>query len=265
MEGYKVTQTPEEVQELLNKIGAFDTALFFFRKDGDHKYFAITNGNQRMDFNGEGIITISPNDRHESVNGIVQIMGASLFVDDKIFSENREVVVESDITLPVTDDCYRYRLLFTSVDGKSLIPSNTSTSTSATTAKAVNQRPFDPFAPIYVFRSPENAVAGSRPESSVLLQHGKFILGYAINTTGTTLVLNLRTPVYLKCSPQSDGSVVLDSTVPYVQALPAAHDGYVYILLGYSYTTVGVEMIQEHPVYYIDTDGRRRMWTGEAI
>lgn len=64
---------------------------------------------------------------------------------------------------PTASKFYRYRLLFTSDDCQSLIPANTSSSTSATAAKAVNQAKINPFAPIYYYSTTTAINANSAP------------------------------------------------------------------------------------------------------
>ena len=76
--------------------------------------------------------------------------------------------------------------------------------------------------------------------------------------------MTTKTPVYLKCAPQSDGSAIIDSTTPYVQALPSSADGKIYIFLGVAYSATNIELYAEHPVYYHDGNGIK-LWTGKAI
>lgn len=65
-------------------------------------------------------------------------------------------------------------------------------------------------------------------------------------------------PVYLKCTPQTNGSAVM---VELVQALPSTNDGYIYILLGRAYSATAMELIADHPVFYHDGTAIR-LWTG---
>ena len=67
-------------------------------------------------------------------------------------------------------------------------------------------------------------------------------------------------PVYLKCTPQTNGSAVM---VELVQALPSTNDGYIYILLGRAYSATAMELIADHPVFYHDGTAIR-LWTGAA-
>lgn len=64
--------------------------------------------------------------------------------------------------------------------------------------------------------------------------------------------------VFLRCTPQSDGSAVMNDIV---QALPSAKDGKIYIHLGTAYSATNMELQIEHPVYWHDGTGIR-LWTG---
>lgn len=52
--------------------------------------------------------------------------------------------------------------------------------------------------------------------------------------------------VFLRCTPQSDGSAVMNDIV---QALPTSKDGKIYIHLGTAYSATNMELQIEHPVY----------------
>ena len=82
--------------------------------------------------------------------------------------------------------------------------------------------------------------------------------GYSFNDTGKALKLTPNEPVYIKCTPQSDGSAVLQG---YTQDKPTTDDGFIYIYLGLAYSTVNVELVQNHPVYWHDGTSLR-LWTG---
>jgi hypothetical protein len=159
---------------------------------------------------------------------------------------------------------YRYRLLFTAPDGQSLVPSNTSSSTSTTAAKTVNQAKIDPFAPIWYYSTTTAVAAGASVSASYLwMQYSAIPLGYAFNRTGAALTMTARYPVYLKCAPQSDGSAIMDADTPIVQALPSTEDGKIYIFLGYAESEVNITLYYWHPVYYYK-DGAIRQWTNAA-
>jgi len=153
---------------------------------------------------------------------------------------------------------YRYRLLFTSADGKHYVPANNSTSTNATASRTVCQDKIDPFGAIYYYGTTASVAAGSRPAAANLWSQYTLSLGYSFNRTGAALTLTSWEPVYVKCSPQTDGSAIIDSTTPYVQTLPSTEDGKIYIFLGVAYSATNIELIPEHPVYYYK-DGAIRL------
>lgn len=168
------------------------------------------------------------------------------------------------ITAVAAAKFYRYRLLFTSPDGHFLIPSNTSSSTNATAARAVNQAKIDPFAPIWYYSTTTAIEANAGVSASYLwMQYSAIPLGYAFNRTGAALTMTARYPVYLKCAPQSDGSAIMDADTPIVQALPSTEDGKIYIFLGYAESATNITLYYWHPVYYFK-DGAIRQWTNAA-
>lgn len=161
-------------------------------------------------------------------------------------------------TLPTPDKFYRYRLLFTSADNTKWIPANTSTSTNATSSRTTNTRAINPFGPIVYYGSTTVVDANAKPGTTVLWQQYVLSLGYSFNNTGAALALTVSAPVYLRCTPQADGSAVMDY---FTQSLPTTEDGKIYILLGYAYSATNIELIANHPVYYYKS-GAIRIWTG---
>lgn len=159
--------------------------------------------------------------------------------------------------LAVSDKCYRYRLLFTSKDGTKYVPANTSTSTNATSSRTTNTTPIDPFGEIFYYGSTTALSAGGKPAVTILWQQYVVTLGYSFNNTGSALVLTADAPVYLKCTPQNDGSAVMDY---YTQALPSTADGKIYIFLGVAVTETTIELAMKHPVYHY-ANGAIRPWT----
>lgn len=164
-------------------------------------------------------------------------------------------------SLPTTAKFYRYRLLFTSADCEHFVPANTSTSTNATASRTVNQTPINPFGEIVYYGTTAAVDADARPSASYLWYQNVLSLGYSFNRTGAALTLTLWKPVYVKCTPQTDGSAIIDATTPYVQDLPNTDDGYIYIHLGVAYSATNIELSITHPVYYCDGNGIR-LWTG---
>lgn len=160
-------------------------------------------------------------------------------------------------TLPASDKGYRYRLWFTSADGTKWVPANKSTSTNATASRTPNTTPIDPFGPIVYYGVNGTTNAGDNLTAAYLWTQYTLALGYSFNTTGAALAMTFPAPVYVKCTPQSDGSATLDG---YVQALPSSNDGKVYIFLGRAYSATNIELFPEHPVYRHDGTALR-LWT----
>lgn len=166
-------------------------------------------------------------------------------------------------TRHASDKFYRYRLLFESADGKKWVPANTSTSTNATSARAVNQRPINPWGDIAYYGTTTAIEADASVTAAQLWQQYAMTFGYSFNRTGEALVLPYPSPIYIKCAPQSDGSAIIDADNPYVTSLPSTEDGKIYIYLGRSYSATAVEMVLHHPVYYFK-DNAIRLWTNPA-
>lgn len=158
--------------------------------------------------------------------------------------------------MPAVQTGYRYRLWFTDADGAGWVPANTSTATNATTARALNTRPIDPFGPI-IYCS-HNATKSADAGLGTSYQWSQYALniGYSYMASGFALVNNAS--VYVKCSPQTNGSAVMQSIVC---TLPTTADGYIYIFLGTAYSTTSLELLPMHPVYYHDGTAIR-LWTG---
>lgn len=162
--------------------------------------------------------------------------------------------------LPTTDKFYRYRILFTSLDGTHYIPANTSTSTNATAARTVNQRVIDPFGRIVYYATTTAVNAESMPAAAQCRDQSTLTLGYSFNRTGAALTLTTWKPVYLKCAPQTTGGAIIDADTPYVQDLPVTEDNKIYIFLGVAYSATAIEMLVNHPIYWYK-DGAIRQWT----
>lgn len=165
------------------------------------------------------------------------------------------------ITMAMDSSVYRYRLLFTNKTGDKFVPANNSTSTSATSSKTVIQTPIDPFGNIMYYGTTTAVAAGSKPSASSLWQqYNDISLGYSFNRTGHALTMTASKPVYLKCAPQADGSAIIDSNDPFVQALPTAEDGKIYIFLGIAASATAFMLTMNHPVYFYKA-GAIRLWT----
>ena len=154
------------------------------------------------------------------------------------------------LQLPVKTQMYRYRICFTSADGEYFVPANASTSTSATASKTVTTEKIDPFGRIVYYNATAAVAVNSYPTvSNLCQQYNGIYLGYSFNRTGAALTLTNHKPVYIKCTPQTDGSAIIDSSTPFVQALPSTADGKIYIFLGVATAATTIEMVLEHPVY----------------
>lgn len=168
------------------------------------------------------------------------------------------------LKIPFRYSTRRYRFLFTSPNGRELIPANKSTSTSETAAKTPIDDKIDPFGPIYYYSTTPVINAGEYPTVDYMWQqYYNIALGYSFSD-GNEWTLTISAPIYLKCAPQSDGMAIIDATTPIVQELPVTDDGNIYILLGYADTETRMSLYMNHPVYYIK-NGVRRVWTGETI
>jgi hypothetical protein len=157
-------------------------------------------------------------------------------------------------TLPALQTGYRYRLWLTSVDGQNYVPINTATGTSTTSTKPLNTTPIDPFGAI-VYNSTNGTV-----NANANLPTGTQWTQYTLDMRYAKYPLAALTspdPVYLQCTPQSTGGAVMNDIV---QTLPTTEDGKIYIYLGTAYSTVSMELKQNHPVYYFK-DGQIRLWT----
>jgi hypothetical protein len=116
----------------------------------------------------------------------------------------------------VTDRARYYKIYFSSADGTQWVPSSSDWTNNTTTARAVNQRPIDPFGPIVYTSASTNYTAGSVLAAASAWQQYAIALGYAFNVSGGALTLTANSPVYVKCTPQTNGSAIIDSTTPIV-------------------------------------------------
>lgn len=168
-------------------------------------------------------------------------------------------------TIMVTSDaCRYYKIFFTSADGKKWVPASVNTTNNATSARPVNQRPIDPFGRIVYTSANTNYAAGADIAAASIWDQYNLTLGYSFNRTGAALTLTTKTPVYIKCAPQADGSAIIDADNPFVQALPSTEDNKIYIFLGVATSATQVELYPNHPVYYFK-DSAIRLWTNLPI
>lgn len=169
-------------------------------------------------------------------------------------------------TMKASDKFYRYRLLFTSADGTKWVPANTSTSTNATSARTPNTRAIDPFGEIVWYGTTTAIEANANVTAAQLWQeyYGSYTnIGYSFNNTGSAATMTANQPIYIKCTPQADGSAIIDPTTPYTQTLPTTEDGKIYIYLGRAASATLFEITMNHPVYFYH-DGGIRLWNGQT-
>ena len=166
----------------------------------------------------------------------------------------------NNATLPVSDTARYYKIYFKSADGTKWVPASVNSTNNATSARAVNQRPIDPFGEIVYTSANANYAAGASLSAGTAWHQYTVTLGYSFNRTGEALALSFPKAVYLKCAPQADGSAIMDADTPIVQDLPTTEDGKIYIHLGIAYSATAIELRYKHPVYYYK-DGAIRLWT----
>lgn len=164
----------------------------------------------------------------------------------------------------VSDTARYYKLYFTSADGNLWVPASVNSTNDATTARAVNQRPINPFGRIVYTSASTNYATGANLAATTIWDQYNLALGYSFNVNGGALTLTAEKPVYVKCAPQTDGSAIIDATNPTVQDLPTSNDGKIYIFLGTATSATAVELFQNHPVYYHDGNGIK-LWSGVVL
>lgn len=163
--------------------------------------------------------------------------------------------------LTVTDTARYYKLYFSSADNSKWVPASVNSKNDATTARAVNQRPINPFGRIVYTSASTNYASGANLAATTIWDQYIVTLGYSFNPAGGTLALTAKKPVYVKCAPQTDGSAIMDSTTPIVQDLPTTADGKIYIYLGVATEATKIELYPNHAVYHY-YNGAIRLWTG---
>ena len=167
------------------------------------------------------------------------------------------------------DYCGKYRILFTNTTHDTWVPGTTSNATNTTTARAVNQRPFNPFGRIVYYTGDAKAAGNALTYHFYKRYYMNLItLAYTFNVSGLSdanFLAQFTCPgaIYVKCAPQSDGSAIIDATTPLVQSLPSTNDGNIYILLGHCVVYDSVKrfmLYEEHPIYHYTGNGIKQ-WT----
>ena len=201
------------------------------------------------------LITFSTNIANQGISGWIGYRG----YDANTNTIGYQLRTNSTV-MTVTDTARYYKLYFTAANGKQWIPASVNSANNANTARAVNQRPIDPFGRIVYTSANSNYTAGSNLAATTIWDQYVLTLGYSFNVNGGDLALTTKNPVYVKCAPQSDGSAIMDSTTPIVQSLPSTEDGKIYIWLGIAISETTIELYPNHPVYYYK-DSAIRIWT----
>lgn len=181
----------------------------------------------------------------KTINGYSLIGSGNLSIDSLGYE-----LRTNHICMTASDSCGASRIWLTSADGTKMVPINTSTSGTSTTPKTLNTRPINPFGRIIYY--PSSGHMNSYLNANTQWDQQYLTIGYSY-----VVALTSGLPVYLRCTPQSDGSAVMADVV---QALPSTNDGYIYIFLGVAYGTTTMELQMHHPVYYHDGTSIR-LWT----
>lgn len=156
--------------------------------------------------------------------------------------------------------CYRYILLFSSIDGLNLVPVNSVNNSTATT-KTLTTNEFNPFGDIFYYATTTTVSSGGTFGNFTLYRQYELVdLRYSFNT-GTTLTA--KKAVYMVCAPQTSGMVKLH-TSPISQTLPNTYDGLLYIYLGQSYDTYRISLVPDHPIYWY-MDGQVSLYTAGNV
>lgn len=171
--------------------------------------------------------------------------------DDALFYNVRT----NSSTMALSDRCYAGKLFFTSADNTRLVPANTYMGTQPTSAQDTNTRPINPFGPIWFDSSSTVYSAGVKPAPKNLWQQRSNI-NLRNSFYFTSVPAGTNAPVFLRCTPQSDGSAVMGYLTGIIN-----NDGMIYILLGMHYGSGYAELLLDHPVFYHDGTGIR-LWTG---
>jgi len=130
-------------------------------------------------------------------------------------------------------------------------------------AKTYTTESFDPFGEIYYRNSSSAIAANAQIGNATLYRQIMVDARYSFTgvLNGSSSVMAANKPVYIVCTPQSDGFVKLAEN-PLAFELPNTENGLLYILLGYSYNTYQFELLLNHPIYWYK-DGRIRQYFGD--
>lgn len=156
----------------------------------------------------------------------------------------------------------RYTITFTK-DNNYVLPITSTDNSYSGGAKVYTTESFDPFGEIY-YRNASGAIAAEAQIGNATLYRQIMVdarYSFTGVLNGSSSVMAANKPVYIVCTPQSDGFVKLAEN-PLAFELPATEDGLFYILLGYSYNTYQFELLLNHPIYWYK-DGKIRQYFGD--
>lgn len=157
---------------------------------------------------------------------------------------------------PVSQICDTNMLCLSSPDSTEWIPISTG---SIYNNLALTQLPFDPFGAIIYYNGATQVSANSLiPEENQFIIFDYVSFGNCFKT-----ISDANAPVFLKCTPQTNGTATLVSPASNLitNELPSTDDGKIYIYLGQMATVNSMQITNNHPVYYHDGTGIR-LWTG---
>ena len=149
---------------------------------------------------------------------------------------------------------YRYQLLF-QMDENKLTPLNNNNNVTGTTKTMLTDVEFDPFGYIFYYNSTTTVNANGNMTTTLYYQRNGVDLRYTFNC-GQTLTAHKM--LYLVLSLQSNGKVKIANATPWTHDLPTTNDGYLYLLLGRTYSTYQFALFKEHPIYYHDGTSLRK-------
>lgn len=150
---------------------------------------------------------------------------------------------------------YDYKILMQGIDGK-FYPLTLETGTGTT--KTISTQEFLLGCPILGYSLTSDVAVGSTTTN--VYSEIQITLSYTANQASWTS----QQPIYLKGTVNVNGNFVLDNTsyTSFItQTLPTTEDGFVYIMLGYMYSTTAVRLTSSHPMYEFKY-GKLRPYSG---
>ena len=157
----------------------------------------------------------------------------------------------------------RYQVLLTKSPTE-LLPVFPSAATNTSTNKTLTAEKFDPFGQIYYYNATTSLASNALIASGSLYYQTSINLTYSFNQNVTN-----SQAVYLKATPQNDGTAILYGTAAgnssaLTTTLPNSADGLIYIYLGQAYSTTNIELSPFHPIYYYK-NGAIRTWNNPEV